>query len=402
MEIYGGKMRNFFKRLCAVGLIVALVFTTTGCGKKVQFNTVGISFGNYINGASVAYQNNITYYIKDGDIYKTEDMTDKGRKIVEGDLSSLNVAGEKVYFYNKEISTICKCNTEGDLVERIAEVYCDNFIINKDNIFASILTGQGSDDLKDPDNYNVSALKTTNKKVTNQKQGNVIEKAKLVGSFGDYLYVEKKDHKTKKIGLYMVSLTGEEVVKMMDLPDNANVIVKGNNIYVLGQANGKYGLHVFDGKGKLLKTVATTMENPIINTNALNTDGNYIYFEDYAKKTEVVKTEKVKKVRVKKAKNGHKAKYKKKTIVETTKKKVAYDNIVRISIEDIESFIAGDLKKAPEKEVVYKGKNPVSEFQLAKGANAMLVKERKAKKNVEPSAWIEDWKVIEKSVVSED
>ena len=401
MEDFYSIMRNLLKRLCAVGLIVALAVTTTGCGKKVQFNTVGISYGNYINGASVAYQNNITYYIKDGDIFKTEDMKEEGRKIIDGDVSSLNVAGEKIYFYDNEISTICKANTEGDLVERIAEVYCDHFIVNKDNIFASILTGQGSDDLKDPDNYNVSSLKITNKKVTNQKQANVIEKARLVGSFGDYLYVEKKDEKTKKVGLYMVSLTGEEVLKILDISKDANLIVKGNYIYLLGDVKGKYGLHVFDGAGKLLKTVATTMENPIVKTNALNTDGDYVYFEDYAKKTEVVKTEKVKKVKVKKAKNGHKAKYKKKKIVETSKKKVQYDNIVRISIADIEAFINGE-GKAPEKEVVYEGKNKVSEFQIAKGASAMLVKERKAKKGVEPMAWIEDWQVIEKSIVTEE
>lgn len=397
-------MKGILKRVCACALIIAVAVTMTGCGKKAQFNTVGISYGNFTNGASVAYQNDNTYYIKNGDIYKTADINEEGRKIIEGDVSSLNVSGEKIYFYDNEISTICKANTEGDLVERIAEVYCDNFIVNKDNIFASILTGQGGDDLRDPDNYNVASLKITNKKVTNQKQGVVIEKAKLKGSYGDYLYVEKNDVKTGKIGLYMVSLTGKEVVKMLDIPEKANVLVKGNMIYVLGNVNGKYGLHVYDGTGKFVKTVAYTMENPVIKMNALNTDGDYIYFEDYAKKKEVVKTEKIKKVKVKRTKaekEAGKPAYKKKKVVVKSYKPVQYDNIVRISVEDIEKFINEEGAKAPVKEVVYKGKNPVSEFLIAKGANVMLFKERKAKSMSEPEPWTENWQIIEKTLPKE-
>lgn len=394
-------MKGILKRVCACTLVVALAVTMTGCGKKTQFNTVGISYGNFINGANVSYQNDNTYYIKDGDIYKTADINQEGRKIIEGDISSLNVAGEKIYFYDNEISTICKSNTEGDLVERIAEVYCDNFIVNKDNIFASILTGQGGDDLRDPDNYNVSSLKTTNKKVTNQKPGVVIEKAKLKGSYGDYLYVEKKDDKTGKIGLYMVSLTGKEVKKVLDVPKNANMLVRGNMVYLLANVEGRYGLHVYNSEGKFLKTVALTMENPITKVNALNTDGEYIYFEDYAKKKEVVKTEKIRKVKVKRTKaekEAGKPAYKKEKVVVKSYKPVQYDNIVRISIEDIEKFIDDKDAKAPAKEIVHKGKNSVSEFLIAKGANVMLVKERKAKKMVEAEPWTENWQIIEKSL----
>lgn len=397
-------MRNILKRLGAGAMAIAVAVTMTGCGQKAQFNTVGVSYGNFINGATVSYQNDNTYYIKDGDIFKTEDIAEEGRKIIDGDVSSLNVAGEKIYFYDNEISTICKANTEGDLVERIAEVYCDDFIVNKDNIFASILTGQGGDDLRDPDNYNVSKLKITNKKVTNQKQGVVIEKAKLMGSYADYLYVEKKDEKTGKIGLYMVSLTGEEVVKMLDLPENANVLVKGNYIYVLGKVDGTYGLHVYNGKGEFLKTVAETMENPVLEMNAMNTDTDYIYFEDYAKAKKVTKTVKYEKVKVKRTKAEKKAgkpKYKKKKVVIKNFKKVQFDNIVRISFEDIEAFLNADGGKAPKAEVVYKGKEPVNEFLLSRGANAMLVKERQAKKQSEPAPWKEDWKVIEKSLPTE-
>ena len=398
-------MRNIFKRLCTGALAVAVVVTMTGCGQKAQFNTVGVSYGNFINGATVSYQNDNTYYIKDGDIFKTEDIGEEGRKIIDGDVSSLNVAGEKIYFYDNEISTICKANTEGDLVERIAEVYCDDFIVNKDNIFASILTGQGGDDLRDPDNYNVSKLKITNKKVTNQKQGVVIEKARLMGSYGDYLYVEKKDEKTGKNGLYMVSLTGEEVVKMIDLPENANVLVKGNYIYVLGKVNGKYGLHVYNGNGEFQKTVAETMENPVLKMNALNTDSDYIYFEDYAKTKKVVETvtyEKVKVKRTKAEKKAGKPKFEKKKVVVKSFKPVHFDNIVRISFEDIEAFLSEEGAKAPKAQVVYKGKNPTSEFLLSRGANAMLIKERKAKKVTEPVPWTEDWKVIEKSLPAEE
>ena len=398
-------MRNFFKRFLAGAMAVAVAVTMTGCGQKAQFNTVGVSYGNFINGATVSYQNDNTYYIKDGDIFKTEDIAKEGRKIIEGDVSSLNVAGEKIYFYDNEISTICKANTEGDLVERIAEVYCDDFIVNKDNIFASILTGQGGDDLRDPDNYNVSKLKITNKKVTNQKQGVVIENAKLMGSYGDYLYVEKKDEKTKKIGLYMVSLTGEEVVKMIDLPKDANVLVKGNNIYVLGKVKGTYGLHVYNGNGEFQKTIAKTMENPVLKMNAINTDNDYIYFEDYAKTKQVVKTVKYEKVKVKRTKAEKKAgkpKFKKKKVVVKSFKPVHFDNIVRISFEDIEKFLNEDGAKAPKKEIVYKGKFKANEFLLSRGANAMLIKERKAKSQLEPAPWTEDWKVIEKSLPVEE
>lgn len=398
-------MRNFFKRFLAGAMAVAVAVTMTGCGQKAQFNTVGVSYGNFINGATVSYQNDNTYYIKDGDIFKTEDIAKEGRKIIEGDVSSLNVAGEKIYFYDNEISTICKANTEGDLVERIAEVYCDDFIVNKDNIFASILTGQGGDDLRDPDNYNVSKLKITNKKVTNQKQGVVIENAKLMGSYGDYLYVEKKDEKTKKIGLYMVSLTGEEVVKMIDLPKDANVLVKGNNIYVLGKVKDAYGLHVYNGNGEFQKTIAKTMENPVLKMNAINTDNDYIYFEDYAKTKQVVKTVKYEKVKVKRTKAEKKAgkpKFKKKKVVVKSFKPVHFDNIVRISFEDIEKFLNEDGAKAPKKEIVYKGKFKANEFLLSRGANAMLIKERKAKSQLEPAPWTEDWKVIEKSLPVEE
>lgn len=359
-------MKKGVKRICAVFMAGVMTAGLVSCG-NAQFNTIGTSFGNYINGAEVTSQNNSTYYLKDGDIYKTDEAGKEGRAIITGDMSSINIAGEKLYFYDNEISTICKANSEGDRIERIAEIYCDNFIVNKDNIVATVITGQGSDDLDDPDNYNVASMKITDRKVTNSRPGVLVEKAKLAGCYNDLVYVEKKDEKGK-LSLYSTALSGGEPVKIMELPDDASVIVEGNRIYMTGTVDGKEGLHMFTDSGEYIARICKTQINSRTGENPLNSDGNYIYFENCTDRVEKTVTEK------KVKKNG-----KTKTQKTVKEEKIFSDDIAAIAISDIRAYEESDEKdrELPEVHTLVKNSSYM-EYHIAEAAGTMMFKEKKA------------------------
>ncbi len=270
-------MKKYKIRSLSLTIILVLTIILTSCG--AQFNMVGTTLGNLENGGEVAYQNNTTFYIKEGDIYRTDEVASKGKRILKGDTASLNVVGEKIYFYDREISTICKSNTEGKRIERIAELYCENFIVNRDNIYADVLTGQGGDNLNNPDNYNIVRMKTTDKKLTNKMPNTIIKKAKLLGSVGDNIYVEKK---TKKgIGLFRFNLDGKVGKKLIELPADGKIVSNNKGIYVLGTKEDMYSIYQYDFDGKLKKKITNVGKNPEIHRNAINIDDEYIYYEDY-------------------------------------------------------------------------------------------------------------------------
>lgn len=270
-------MKKQLKKVFSVAFVAIMVVVTASCG--ANFNTVGTTIGNLENSAEVTSQGNNTFYIHDGDIYKTDDITKEGKMIYEGDVSCINITGEKIYFYDNEISTICKSNTEGDKIDRIAEIYCDKFVVVKDNIYANILTGSGSNDMTDPDNYNIVKMKTTDRKLRSTMPKVAVEKAKLVGAVGDMVYVEKKTETGKAI--YEVSLDGETETKLLDVPADANIAADANGFVLTGTVNGQYGLYSYTKEGKLDKLLSALTKNPTGN-NAVNMDGETVYYENYA------------------------------------------------------------------------------------------------------------------------
>ena len=72
----------------------AIAVTMASCG--AQFNTVGATVGNMLNGGEVTSQNGSTYYLKDGDIYKTDSVSKEGKVIKEGDIGLVNIVGDKI------------------------------------------------------------------------------------------------------------------------------------------------------------------------------------------------------------------------------------------------------------------------------------------------------------------
>ena len=247
-------MGSIMKKTKILAVILLSILVFTGCGSN--FNQIGISMGNALNRGEVTSQSGNIYFIGADGIYKKDKKDKKPRRILKGDFSNLNAVGEKLYFYDKSISTICKANSEGFKVERIAEIYTDKVVVNKDNIFASILTGQGDENLESPDNYNI-----------------------VIGSFGDHLYVEKMEKKNKV--LIELSLDGKKEKKIMDLPKDGKAIVTADEILVMGTVKDKFGIHKYTKGGKFKETLAEVGKNAKTKSNAFNYDGETVYYENY-------------------------------------------------------------------------------------------------------------------------
>ena len=73
-------MKGILKKTCAVFMSAAIAVTMASCG--AQFNTVGATVGNMLNGGEVTSQHGSTYYLKDGDIYKTDSVSKEGKVII--------------------------------------------------------------------------------------------------------------------------------------------------------------------------------------------------------------------------------------------------------------------------------------------------------------------------------
>lgn len=266
--------KNIFKLI----MVLVLALTVTSCG--AQFNTVGIKVGNLENGAKVTSQDKVTYYIYDGDLYKTESVNEEGRCIIEGDLSNVNVVGDKVYFYDNAISTICKSNSEGDRIHRIAEVYTNKFVVSKDNVYAEILTGMGSDDVEDIDNHSIVKMKVTEGKVTSTMPQVIVEKARIIGCIGDYIYAEKKIEGKRTV--VKTDYTGKEEATLMTLPTDAKVIGGINGFYVMGTVDKSYGIYKFGIDGKQ-EAMITKVDKKVGAENVFNMTSDAIYYENYIK-----------------------------------------------------------------------------------------------------------------------
>lgn len=269
-------MKSIFKKISICFMSVALVLAAASCGAK--FNTVGITMGNMVNGGEVTAQNESTYYIKDGSIYKTDNPEKEGKLIKEGDMSFINAVGEKLYYYDNEISTICKINSEGDKVVRIAELYCDGFTVSKDNIYASILTGEGGDDLEASDNYSIARMKVTDQKISSSTPKVLIEKARMVGCVGDSIYALKKTDKGEF--LYSYDNDGKNERELLKMPEDGKAIADASAIYVMGSVDGVYGLYQYSLGGELENKLADVVKNAKIAKNAFNIYDGFVYYED--------------------------------------------------------------------------------------------------------------------------
>ena len=270
-------MGSIMKKTKILAVILLSILVFTGCGSN--FNQIGISMGNALNRGEVTSQSGNIYFIGADGIYKKDKKDKKPRRILKGDFSNLNAVGEKLYFYDKSISTICKANSEGFKVERIAEIYTDKVVVNKDNIFASILTGQGDENLESPDNYNIVSMKVTSRKLANTASRTVYKGGKLIGSFGDHLYVEKMEKKNKV--LIELSLDGKNEKKIMDLPKDGKAIVTADKILVMGTVKDKFGVHKYTKGGNFKETLAEVGKNAKTKSNAFNYDGESVYYENY-------------------------------------------------------------------------------------------------------------------------
>lgn len=271
-------MKNNCKKIITSALVAVFAFAMVSCGAK--FNTVGITIGNMVNGGEVTSQGDITYFIKDGDIYKADGDLDDATCIKEGDYSLINVVGGDIYYYDNEISTICKANSTGNKEVRITELYCDNFTVSKDNIYASILTGAGGEDLEAADNYSVVRLKVTDKKLANVTPKVLIEKARMIGCIGDSIYVLKKDDDSTF--LYRYDNEGNNGKKLFAVPDGAEVIADENSIYLLGTVDDTYGLYKYSLDGKKVELLKSVAKNPSVDNNAFNICDDDIYYENYS------------------------------------------------------------------------------------------------------------------------
>lgn len=320
-------MKGILKKTCAVFMSAAIAVTMASCG--AQFNTVGATVGNMLNGGEVTSQNGSTYYLKDGDIYKTDSVSKEGKVIKEGDIGLVNIVGDKIYYYDNEISTICKVNSEGDREEWIAELYCDAFTVSKDNVYASVLTGQGGDDLEDSDNYSVVRMKVTDTKLSSTMPKVLIEKARLIGCAGDNIYVKKKTDKGEF--LYSYDNDGNNEKQLMALPEDGEVIVDSSAIYLIGTVDKAYGIYKYSMSGEDQKLITAVNKNTKTGANAINIYDGYIYYEDCV----------------------------------TASGGTVTDTIIKMSVD------------GAEKTTVMTADN-ASEYQLAAGADGMMVKVRAA------------------------
>lgn len=284
MEIKVKKTRVFVA-------ILFCLFTFTSCGSN--FNQVGITMGNTINKGEVTSQSGNIFYIGDGGIYKKDKKNPKGKMILKGDYSNINAVGEKIYFYDKSISTICKANSEGFKVERIAEIYTDKFVVNKDNIFASILVGDGSDNLESPNNYNIVSMKITSRKLASTTPNTIYSGGRLVGTFGDNLYIEKTDSKDKKVKrLYQIALNGKNEKELIELSKDSKAIVTEDGIFLMGAGkDGKFAIYQYSQSGKLKGKLTDVDKNEKSKSNAFNYENGYVYYENYKSEDDKVADE---------------------------------------------------------------------------------------------------------------
>lgn len=332
-------MANTLKKICAVFMCAAVSITAASCG--AQFNTVGNTIGNMLSGGEVTSQNGTTYYIKDGDIYKTDSAAKEGKVIKEGDIGIVNAVGDKIYYYDNEISTICKVNSEGDMEEWIAELYCDTFTVAKDNIYASVLTGQGGDDLEDSDNYSVVRMKVTDGKLASTMPNVLIEKVRMIGCFGDNIYVKKKTEEGEF--LYSYDNDGNNERQLMALPDDAEVIMDSSGIYLLGTVDGKYGIYKYSASGESQGLVTAVNKNGDTDKNAFNIYDGYIYYEDCVKPEKGEITDNI----VKMSADGSE-----KTTVMTNTGAMEYDLAAAYDGMMVKYRKAGDIKTHPEWQLI--------------------------------------------------
>lgn len=274
-------LKNKYKKILALCSSLLVIMFLSSCG--ASFNTVGISSGNLINGAEVTNQGDTLYYIEQGNIYKQDlskkDTKLKGEKILEGDRTSINVVGEKIYFYDKSISTIVKANSGGFKHDRIAEIYTDNFVVQKDNVFANILIGSGSENLESADNFNVVRMKVTDRKLTSQVPQLVFEGGRLVAGYGDRIYIEKmKDNKRSLVSL---SVKGDDEIKLIENFEGS-IIVTGDSIFLMGEYKDKFGIHKFSHRGKQ-EDFFIEVGKSEKSFNSFNVDGKNIFYQDYKK-----------------------------------------------------------------------------------------------------------------------
>ncbi len=271
-------MKDNCKKIVTSALIAVFAFVMVSCGAK--FNTVGNTIGNMVNGGEVTSQGDAIYFIKDGDIYKTDGSLDDAKCIKEGDYSFINVVGGEIYYYDNEISTICKANSTANKEVRITELYCDTFTVSKDNIYASILTGAGGEDLEAADNYSVVRLKVTDKKLASVTPKVLIKKARMIGCIGDSIYVLKKKDDTTF--LYRYDNEGNNGKKLFAVPNGADVIANESSIYLLGTVDSTYGLYEYSLDGKKAELLKSVTKNPSVENNAFNICGDDIYYENYS------------------------------------------------------------------------------------------------------------------------
>lgn len=289
-------MRGNLKRTTAILAIaiclVLCISVLTSC--KAQFNTIGTSLNNLENGGVVTKQDKSIYYLNDGNIYKTSDITSKGTKIYDNDASCINVVGEKLYFYDNETSSICKCNSEGDRVEVIAEVYCEKFVVSRDNVIISILKSSGSKDLEAASNYDIVTCKVSDKKIANVSQKTLIKEAKLLGCKGDKIFFEKevKD----KVKVCSSDLDGKNIEELFEITDNAKVAVNSDGFVTLEENDGAYKVYRYTFE-KSKKTELATVQ--AIEKSVLTATDKDVYVEQVTKKEDKVASDDIVKINIK-------------------------------------------------------------------------------------------------------
>ncbi|MDD6919988.1 MAG: DUF5050 domain-containing protein [Eubacteriales bacterium] len=275
-------LENSNKNLKAILIIIVILLTMvlSSCGAKS--NTVGTDLADVNQGLVVTKQDGNIFYIKNGDVYKTTDLAKKGKLVLDGDYSFINVVGEKLYYYDNGISSISKSNMQGFKIEVIAELYIESMIVNRDNIIVSINKGNSE---KTP--YDIGVLKRTEKKLANVTPKIIKKNAKLIGVGGDEIYYQQIGK--KGIEVYSCDIKGENESKLAIIKSNdAKVYIDGDDIYALYKVKDELAIYKCDKKTNTkVVTIGEHIDfatNSVVNSIYIN--NGILYYESVINKAE--------------------------------------------------------------------------------------------------------------------
>jgi len=231
-----------------------------------NYLSTGNTMGNLSSGGMLAFKDDTIFYCdvsKGNSLYKYENG--KTTLLSDGNISSLNVVGEYIYFVDKARDySIFKMKADGSDYSRVKEIMATNLIVLGNKMYF----------INWNDECRVYSLNTDGSKLTK-----ITEKStEILYAYGSKLYVNDRDNIDF---VYQINLDGA----------NESMIVNDSVYFVSCYDDNIYFRSDNDALNVYRMTKDGSVYEPLNNSRSgyINADGDKVYFVDFANNGSIVR-----------------------------------------------------------------------------------------------------------------